>query len=158
MHRLICSQQVFSWCGSSASRLLFYLYLLLAHLSLWANGWAYSIGRFRRPPSTLLKHFSSETTGPIETKFHTEPPWDRGTKVCSNGPGHVTKIAAMPIYGKKPFKNLLPNQQANELRTWYTTSGTGALQSCSNEDPGLTLTYFTARSTLLLNAFVWENA
>ena len=27
-------------------------------------------------------------------------PWDGGTKVCSNGPGHMTKIAAMPIYGK----------------------------------------------------------
>ena len=24
----------------------------------------------------------------------------RGTKVCSNGPGHMTKMAAMPIYGK----------------------------------------------------------
>ena len=29
---------------------------------------------------------------------------------------------------------------------------------CSNDDPGLTLTYFTARSTLLPYAFVWENA
>ena len=44
--------------------------------------------------------FSSETTGPIEVKFHVEPPWDGGTKVYSNGPGHMTKMAAMPIYGK----------------------------------------------------------
>ena len=42
----------------------------------------------------------SETTGPIEAKFHMEPPWDGGTKACSNGPGHMNKIAAMPIYGK----------------------------------------------------------
>ena len=35
-----------------------------------------------------------------ETKFHTEPPWDRGTKVCSNGHSHVTRMAARPIYGK----------------------------------------------------------
>ena len=27
---------------------------------------------------------------------------------------------------------------------------------CSNDDPGLTLTYFTARSNLFLYAFVWE--
>ena len=27
---------------------------------------------------------------------------------------------------------------------------------CSNADPGLTLTYFTARSNLVFNAFVWE--
>ena len=44
--------------------------------------------------------FSSITTRPIEAKFYVEPPWDGGTKVCSNGPGHMTKVAAMPIYGK----------------------------------------------------------
>ena len=27
---------------------------------------------------------------------------------------------------------------------------------CSNDDPGLTLTYFTARSNLVSYAFVWE--
>ena len=37
---------------------------------------------------------------PIEAKFHVEPQWEAGTKVCSNGPGHMTKMAAMPIYGK----------------------------------------------------------
>ena len=29
-------------------------------------------------------------------------------------------------------------------------------QVCSNDDPGLTLTYFMARSNLVLDAFVWE--
>ena len=29
-------------------------------------------------------------------------------------------------------------------------------QVCSNDDPGLTLTYFTARSNLVPDAFVWE--
>ena len=46
---------------------------------------------------TFSNIFSSETTGPIEATFHVEPPWDGGTKVCSNGPGHMTKVAAMPI-------------------------------------------------------------
>ena len=32
--------------------------------------------------------------------FHMESPWDVGTKVGSNGPGQMTKMAAMPIYGK----------------------------------------------------------
>ena len=50
--------------------------------------------------STFSNIFFSETTGPIEVKFHVEPPLDRGTKVCSNGPGHMTNMAAMPIYGK----------------------------------------------------------
>ena len=50
--------------------------------------------------STFSNIFSSETTGPIEAKVHVEPPWDGGTKVYLNGPGHMTKVAAMPIYGK----------------------------------------------------------
>ena len=29
-------------------------------------------------------------------------------------------------------------------------------QVCSNDDPGLTLTYFTARSDLVPYAFIWE--
>ena len=52
--------------------------------------------------STFSNVFSSETNEPIEAKFHMEPPWDGGMKVCSNGPGHMTKMAAMPIYGKTP--------------------------------------------------------
>ena len=49
-----------------------------------------------------------------------ETPYDGGTKVCSNVPGHVTRMAAMPIYGKKTFKNLLlQNQKADDLGTWY---------------------------------------
>ena len=55
-------------------------------------------------PSTFSNIFSSETTGPIELKFHMETPWDGGTKVCSNSPGHITKMAALPIYGKNHLK------------------------------------------------------
>ena len=50
-------------------------------------------------PSTISNIFSSETAWPIKAKFYVEPPWEGGTKVCINGPGHVTKMAAMPIYG-----------------------------------------------------------
>ena len=55
--------------------------------------------------STFSNIFSSETTGPIEAKFHMESPWDGGMKVYSNGPGHMTKMAAMPIYGKNLKKS-----------------------------------------------------
>ena len=37
-----------------------------------------------------------------------EPPWEGGTKVCINGPGHMTKMAAMPIYGKNLKKSSPP--------------------------------------------------
>ena len=67
-----------------------------------------------------------------------EPPLDGGTKVYSNEPGHMTKMATIPIYGMQ-----------HRVHKYY--------QVCSNYDSGLILTYFTARSNLLLYAFVWEN-
>ena len=68
--------------------------------------------------STFSNIFSSETTGPIKVKFHVKPQWDGGTKVCSTGTGHITKMAAMPIYGKN-LNLLLGNQKADDLETWY---------------------------------------
>ena len=50
--------------------------------------------------SIFLNFFSSIITRPFEAKFHVELPWDRGTKVNSNGPGHMTKMATMLIYVK----------------------------------------------------------
>ena len=59
-----------------------------------------------------------------------ETPKNSGTKVCSNGPGHMTKMAAIPIYGKKNFKNLLlKNQKADEVGTWYVALGMCGLPS-----------------------------
>ena len=55
----------------------------------------------------IFELLSSETAWLIEAKFHVEPPWDGRTKVCSNGPGHVTNMAAMIIYGKNCKKSSL---------------------------------------------------
>ena len=55
-----------------------------------------------RHPSTFSNIFS-KNTGPIELKFYMETPWDGGTKVRSNGPSHMTKMATTPIYGKNPL-------------------------------------------------------
>ena len=54
--------------------------------------------------STFSNSFSSETIWSIKLKFYKEPPYEVGTNACSNGPGHSTKMAAMPIYGKKHLK------------------------------------------------------
>ena len=59
-------------------------------------GWEGSVVR----PSTISNDFSSEPTGPILTKFHIQSPGILGTKSCSNSLGQMTKMAAMPIYGK----------------------------------------------------------
>ena len=82
-------------------------------------------------PSTFLNIFFSETTGPIKIKFYMETPKDAETKVCSSGPGHMTKTAAMPIYGKKPFKKnlLLYYQKADDFGTWYVALGVLGLPS-----------------------------
>ena len=87
------------------------------------TGGAYSIGRLRRPssvrrpsvrrpsvrrPSTISNDFSSENTGRIAFKFHIQPPGPLGKKNCSNGLGHMTIMAAMPIYGKNLKKSSSP--------------------------------------------------
>ena len=132
----------------------------LAHLSRRLIWWAYRIGRplsyvvVRRPHS--LNIFSSKTTGPIKVKFHMELLWDGWMKVCSNGLGHMTKMAAMPIYGKNLKKFLLQNQKADDLETWYASSGALVLPSLLKWWPLVDLTYFTARSNMVRYAFVWE--
>ena len=102
--------------------------IFLAHLSRRLRG-AYSIGRLRRSssvrrpsvrrPSTIANDFSSETTGPIATKFHIQPPGPLGKKTCSNDLSHMTNMAAMPIYNKNLKNLLLQNQQTNDLKTYY---------------------------------------
>ena len=93
--------------------------------------------------STFSNIFSSKTTGPIKAKFHVEPPWDGGTKVCSNGPGHMTKMAVMPIYGKNLKNLLLRNQKATELETCMQHWILEYCQVCSNDVPGLTSIYYS---------------
>ena len=82
------------------------------------------------PSSRFSNIFSSETTEPIEAKFHMESQWDGGTKVYIFGPGHMTKMATTPIYGKNPSKKLLlQNQKAYDLETWCVALGMQAHQS-----------------------------
>ena len=114
----------------------------MTHLLNYTHGTASVI--CRRRPSTISNVFSSETAWPIKAKFYVEPPWEGGTKVYINGPGHMTKMAAMPIYGKNLKNLLLQNQKSYCLETWHVALGTQALQSTNvyiNGDPGLTLTY-----------------
>ena len=89
----------------------------------------------------IFKQFS-ETTGPIEAKFHMEPPWDGRTKVCSNGAVHMTKMTAMPLYGKNIKNLLLRNQKADNLEIGMHHRVLKYYQISSNVDPGLILTYF----------------
>ena len=112
---------------------------ILAHLSRRLTGELIGYPWIRRPsvrrrpssvrPFTFSNVFSSETAWPIKAKFYVEPAWEGGTKLYINGPGHITKMAAMPIYGKNLKNLLLQNQKSYDLETWLVASGTQALQS-----------------------------
>ena len=71
----------------------------------------------------IFKLLFLNNTKPIEAKCHMEPPWDGGMKICSNGPGHMTKMAVMPVFCKKHVElslaiDLYPSQ--GELCTlWF---------------------------------------
>ena len=56
----------------------------------------------------------------------------------------------------KTLQNLLRNQKADDLEICMQHRVLQCYQVCSNDDPGLTLTFFTARSNLALYAFVCE--
>ena len=62
-------------------------------------------------------------------------------KVCLRHLGHMTKMAATPIYGKNSSKTDLH-------QLLYVHVALGPIKVCSNEHPRLTLTYFTATSNL----------
>ena len=53
-----------------------------------------------------------------------DPLWDWNTKVDTNGPGHVTNMAVMPINGKNLHKS-----SSLEPKGWYATLGTRVLPS-----------------------------
>ena len=73
-----------------------------------------------------------------------------------NNPGHMTKMAAMPIYGKNPSKIFFSrtggsiSKKLGVKHRWLKHYNVYI-----NHDPVMTLTYFTARSTKVSNAFEW---
>ena len=99
--------------------------------------------------------FSFETAQPIKAKFYMEPPWVGGTKFCTRHLDHMTKMTATFIYGKKKTFKILFSGTCGPISTklgmyhW----GLQPIIVCSSDDPGLTLTYFTARLNLVTQGF-----
>ena len=113
---------------------------ILAHLSrrLMCELVAYrSLRRLSVHRPSLRQHF--QTSSPLKPlgQLNSNFKWTL-KKVWTNGPGHMTKMAAMPIYGKTSLKNLELG-----MKHW----GCEAYQVCSNDDPSLTLTYISSRSS-----------
>ena len=55
-------------------------------------------------PSIYVNIVFSQTVGPIELKFHVKTPYDKSAKIYTKHFGHMTKMAATPIYGKNLLK------------------------------------------------------
>ena len=97
--------------------------------------------------STFSNLFSLETVRPIESKFYMEPPWIEGMKVNTNG--CVTWPRWLPCpYMVKPLKILSGPKRLMTLKLGMRHWLLEYYQICSNDDPGLTLTYFKTRSNL----------
>ena len=73
-----------------------------------------------------------------------EHPKEVGTKVYINGPDHMTKMAAMAINRKESFSRTI---RSMILKLGMKHQGKKLYIVYINHDPGMTLTYFTARST-----------
>ena len=61
------------------------------------------VAHFVFPPIYLNIVFS-QTSDPIELKFHVKTPYDKLAKIYTKYFGHMTKMAATPIYGKNLIK------------------------------------------------------
>ena len=74
-----------------------------------------------------------------------------------NNPGHMTKMAAMSIFGKNPSNiffsetNRLISMKLGVKHPWLKYYNVYI-----NHDPVMTLTKFMARSTCVAHAFEWE--
>ena len=80
----------------------------------------------------------------------------KGTKVCINGPGLMTKMAATPIYGKN-LKNVIFSRTRSPmiLKLGMKHWGIRVYKNYINDDTRLTLSYSTARSNLVVCVFEW---
>ena len=86
-----------------------------------------------------------------------ESPWDGRKKVCLNGPGHMTNMAVMSIYDKNLKKIFFSGtKRPTTLKLGTQHRVLEYYQIYSNDDHGLTLTYFMAMSNLVPYAFIWE--
>ena len=116
--------------------------------------WRNSDDIFASHKLTLLhRHVRRLVTASFADKYWASMGWGEWKFV------QMFQVAWPCPYMVKNFKNLLlRNQEADDLETWYTASGTQVLPMFSYDDPALTLTIFMTGSNLLLNASAWVKA
>ena len=107
----------------------------------------------------FLFFFLSEIMWLIKLIFYVEPSWVVALIFCSRYLGYMTKMAATPKYGKTSLKIFFSRTNWRiyskfGLYLW----GLQPIIVCSNDDPGMTLTYCMVSSILETKAFTWGKA
>ena len=106
----------------------------------------------------VCQHFQTfplKPLGRLKTNFIIGASLGWDNKNLLNSAGHMTKMAAMPIYCKNLKKIFFSRTQKSKtlklgMKHWVLE------YYLKTDDPGLTLTYFTTMSNLVPYAFVWE--
>ena len=75
-------------------------------------------------------------------------------KICWYDAGRMTKMAAMPIYGKNPSKIFSGTCGPFITKLGMYHRGLLPVIICSNDDLEVNLAYFTARSNFVTKAFL----
>ena len=78
-------------------------------------------------------------------------------KIYQHDAGHMTKMAAIPIYCINPLKIFSGTSGPILTKLSMKHRRLKLIIFCSNDNPGLTLTYFTACSNFATYDFIWEN-
>ena len=87
----------------------------------------------------------SEITGPMKVKCYVELPCVRKTKFYAQNLGWMLNMATMLTNAQNL---LLQNWWVDFHEAWYIALGRYPIIVCTDDDPRMTLTYFTARSIL----------
>ena len=104
------------------------------------------------PRSCTYKHSNltfSETTLPTWTKFFMKAFRYKKMKIWWHDAGPMTKMAAMPIYGRNPLKIFFSGtSRPISTKLGMQHRGLKPIIVRSNDDPRVTLACFTAMSNL----------
>ena len=97
---------------------------------------------------STFSNISSETTAPMKPNFMWSLIGMGERKFVQTVQITLSRWPPYPSMVKTLKNLLLRNQKTDDLETWYAASGAKYYSNfvCSNDDPGLTSTYFTARS------------
>ena len=113
------------WEGKLAAK-VYIDWIILLMKEIWPQGVVCPCpGAIYMYISIIFKHVS-ETTWPINAKFHVDPFWEGRTKVYINGPGHMPRWLPCP-YMVNPLKSSSPELEV--LWSWNLACSIGVSSS-----------------------------